>query len=92
MAPGNNKQTDLYGFYDLSSLIFKVSFKKNSMSLGLAVLDEKLFTWTWISKSDAIMSADLQVLQLTRFYSSRSLRQGQRSNQGHTMTLHTYPP
>ena len=28
----------------------------------------------------------------TRFYSSRSLRQGQRSNQGHTMTLHTYTP
>ena len=23
---------------------------------------------------------------------SRSLRQGQRSNQGHTMTLHTYTP
>ena len=28
----------------------------------------------------------------TRFYSSRSLQQGQRSNQGHTMTLHTYTP
>ena len=28
----------------------------------------------------------------TRFYRSRSLRQGQRSNQGHTMTLHTYTP
>ena len=26
----------------------------------------------------------------TRFYLSRSLRQGQRSNQGQTMTLHTY--
>ena len=26
----------------------------------------------------------------TRFYRSRSLRQGQRSNQGHTMMLHTY--
>ena len=26
----------------------------------------------------------------TRFYRSRSLRQGQRSNQGQTMTLHTY--
>ena len=25
-----------------------------------------------------------------RFYRSRSLQQGQRSNQGHTMTLHTY--
>ena len=28
----------------------------------------------------------------TRFYRSRSLRQGQRSNQGHTMMLHTYIP
>ena len=28
----------------------------------------------------------------TRFYRSRSLRQGQRSNQGHTMPLHTYTP
>ena len=28
----------------------------------------------------------------TRFYKSRSLWQGQRSNQGHTMTLHTYTP
>ena len=28
----------------------------------------------------------------TRFSNSRSLRQGQRSNQGQTMTLHTYSP
>ena len=28
----------------------------------------------------------------TRFYRSRSLQQGQRSNRGHTMTLHTYTP
>ena len=28
----------------------------------------------------------------TRFSNSRSLQQGQRSNQGHTMTLHTYTP
>ena len=28
----------------------------------------------------------------TRFYRSRSLRQDQRSNQGHTVTLHTYTP
>ena len=27
-----------------------------------------------------------------RFYMSRSLRQSQRSNHGHTMTLHTYNP
>ena len=28
----------------------------------------------------------------TRFYKSGSPQQGQRSNQDHTMTLHTYPP
>ena len=28
----------------------------------------------------------------TRFYRSRSLQQGQRSNQGHTMTMHIYSP
>ena len=28
----------------------------------------------------------------TRFYRSRSLQQGQRSNQGHTMTMHTHTP
>ena len=35
-----------------------------------------------------------QDIAQTRFYRSRSLRQGQRSNQGYTMTLHTYktPP
>ena len=27
-----------------------------------------------------------------KFSNSRSLRQGERSNQGHTMTLHTYTP
>ena len=33
-----------------------------------------------------------QDIARTRFYRSRSLRQGQRSNRGHTMTLHTYTP
>ena len=39
---GEDKQTDLYRFYDLSSSIHKVSFKNTSMSLGLVAL-EKLF-------------------------------------------------
>ena len=34
----------------------------------------------------------IQEIAQTRFYRSRSLRQGQRSNQGHTMTLHNYNP
>ena len=33
-----------------------------------------------------------QDIARTRFYRSRSLRQGQRPNQGQTMTLHTYTP
>ena len=33
-----------------------------------------------------------EILPESRFYRSRSLRQGQRSNQGQTMTLHTYTP
>ena len=33
-----------------------------------------------------------QDIARTKFYRSRSLWQGQRSNQGHTMTLHTYTP
>ena len=48
--------TDLHEFYDLSSLIDKDSFKSNSMSLGLVLLEETLFTRT--SQSDAIMSAN----------------------------------
>ena len=53
MALGNNET-----FYDLSSLIDKVSFEKNSMSLGLVVLEERLFKRT--PQSDAIMSADIK--------------------------------
>ena len=33
-----------------------------------------------------------QDIARTRFSNSRSLQQGQKSNQGHTMTLHTYTP
>ena len=49
---------DLHGFYDLSSSIDKVFFKKNSMSLGLVVLEGKMFMWTRTMQSDAIMSTD----------------------------------
>ena len=49
MALGNrrtDKQTDLHEFCDLSSSIVKVSFKKTGTSLGLVVLEKKLFTKT----------------------------------------------
>ena len=34
----------------------------------------------------------VQNIAQTRHYKSRSLRQGQRSNQGHTMTVYIYTP
>ena len=53
-----DEHTDLHEFYDLSSSIDKVSFKSNNMSLGLVVLEEKMFTRTQTPQSDPIMSAD----------------------------------
>ena len=46
-----------------SSSIDKVSFKRNSMSVNLILLEEKLFTWTrmYTLQSDAIMSASLKI-------------------------------
>ena len=58
-----NRRTDRFACLEhISSSIDKVSFKKNSMSLGLVVLEKKLFTWTRTRtptpQSDDIMSAD----------------------------------
>ena len=52
----SSKQTDLHALNNFSSSIDKVSFKINSMSLGLVVLEKKLRTRT--PQSDDIMSAD----------------------------------
>ena len=41
------RQTDLHDSNNFLTSIDKVSFKRNSMSLGLVVLEEKLFTQTW---------------------------------------------
>ena len=66
------KQTDLHALNNFSSSIDKVSFKKNSTSLGLVVLEEKLFTRTRTRtptpQSDDIMtdkSADIIKLAQT---------------------------
>ena len=48
----NKQETDLHGLYDLPSSIDKVSFKKNSMSLGFIVLEEKLFWGTCYASTD----------------------------------------
>ena len=54
-----NRRTDRFAcLNNFSSSIDKVSFKKNSMSLGLVVLEKKLFTRTPKPQSDDIMSAD----------------------------------
>ena len=53
------KKTDLHALNNFSSSIDKVSFKKNSMSLGLAVL-EKLFTQT--PQNDAMSAGVFRVL------------------------------
>ena len=61
---GTDEQKDLYALNNFLSLIDKVSFKTNSMSLGLVHL-EKLFMQTWMHtltlQSDAIMLTDCQV-------------------------------
>ena len=58
MSLATDEQTDLHALNNFSSSIDKVSFKKNSMSLGLVVLEKKLFTRTPTPQSDDIMSAD----------------------------------
>ena len=52
-----NRQTDLHSLNTFSSSIDKVSVK-NSMSLGLVVLEVNLFTRTPKPQSDNITSAD----------------------------------
>ena len=56
-----NRRTDRFACLEqFSSSIDKVPFTKNSMSLGLVVLEEKLFASMRTTKpqSDNIMSAD----------------------------------
>ena len=47
---------------------------------------------TFLKGSPGMPAYGFQDIARTRFYRSRSLWQGQRSNQGQTMTLHTYTP
>ena len=53
----------MHGFYNLSSLIDKVSFKSNNMALALVLL-EKLLTLMCTPQSDAIMSADIKIFNI----------------------------
>ena len=54
----SSSKTINIGNIDKQFTHYKVSFKKNSMSLGLVVLEKKLFTRTPTPQSDDIMSAD----------------------------------
>ena len=60
MSLATDDQTDLHALNKFSSSIDKVSFKKNSMSLGLVVLEEKMLTRSPTPQSDDIMSADIK--------------------------------
>ena len=55
---GKQTKTDLHALNNFSSSVVKVSLKKNSMSLGLVVLEEEMLTRTPILQSDDIMSAN----------------------------------
>ena len=54
-----DEETDLHALNNLSSSIDKVSFTSNSITVGLVLLEEKLFTQTL--QSDAMISQLLQV-------------------------------
>ena len=58
-----DEHTDLHALNNLSSSIVEVSFRKNSMFLGLVILEEKLFKWMRTPQSDAIMSADIKIFE-----------------------------
>ena len=73
---GAKSVAHLMKFYLLQWEVMKVKFLINS-NMTLTVLN--------LHKKNRLKGA-------TRFYSSRSLQQGQRSNQGQIMTLHNYTP
>ena len=73
---GAKSVAHLMKFHLLQSEVVKVKLLMNS-NMTLTVLNLH-------QKTDPKVQQD--------FKGSRSLRQGQRSNQGHTMMLHTYNP
>ena len=73
---GAKSVAHLMKFYLLQWEVMKVKFLINS-NMTLTVLN--------LHPKNRLKGA-------TRFYRSRSLQQGQRSNQGQIMTLHNYTP
>ena len=78
-----------YGFRDMARTRFYRSKVKSSSDHDVAHLHPLTYVPT---KYQLPTPYGFRDIARTRFYKSRSLRQGQRSNQGHTMTLHTYAP
>ena len=66
MVPNSGKQTNRQICMDvmISFSIDKVSCKSNSKSLGIVISEEKMFRWTQMPQSDAIMSADIKRVQV----------------------------
>ena len=62
MVLGNKqRKTDLHALNNFSSSIVKVSFKRNSMSLGLVVLEKKLFMSKRTQTPQSDKSADIKI-------------------------------
>ena len=85
---GAKSVAHLMKFHLLQWEVVKVKFLMNS-NMTLTVLNPPTNVPT---KYQLPTPYDFRDIAQTRFYRSRSLQQGQRSNHGHTMTLHTYTP
>ena len=85
---GAKSVAHLMKFHLLQWEVVKVKFLMNS-NMTLTVLNLPTNVPT---KYQLPTPYDFRDIAQTRFYRSRSLQQGQRSNHGHTMTLHTYTP
>ena len=77
-----NRRTDRFACLEqYSSSIDKVSFKKNSMSLGLVVLEKKLFTWTRTqTRTYTPQSDDIKIENSSKIIKYRSLALKKRLN------------
>ena len=88
--------------YQLSTsatLWFQRYFQDKSLKVKVTTSRSKLYTYNLQSifipsttKYQLNTPYSFREIPQTRFYRSRSLRQSQSSNQGHTMTLPTYKP
>ena len=88
---GAKSVAHLIKFHLLQWEVVKVKFLMNS-NMTLTVLNLHQKTDPKVLHTQLPTPYGFRDIAQTRFYRSRSLWQGQRSNQGQTMTLHTYTP